>query len=160
MSYSGGVKYAHTQFGYVAPIVLVLLGVWFAVIGSITDLDSSGLVLFGIAVLLVAVVVINFNRLTITVDADTGLVEAAFGWGWPRKQIALDEITSVDLVRNKWWYGYGVRRIPQGWMFNVWGQDAVELCRSTGRPFRLGTDEPVELAAAISAAVALQTSRS
>ncbi|MGI9606723.1 MAG: hypothetical protein ACR2P0_11355 [Acidimicrobiales bacterium] len=152
-------NYSHTQFGYVAPIVLVLLGVWFAVIGSLTDLDSSGLVLFGLVVLLIAVVVINFNRLTITIEAESETVEAAFGWGWPRKQIAIDEITSVDTVKNKWWYGYGVRKIPHGWMFNVWGQDAVEVRRASGRPFRFGTDEPVELAAAISAAVERQTSR-
>ena len=33
----------------------------------------------------------------------------------------------MELVRNKWWHGWGVRWVPGGSMYNVWGLDAVEL---------------------------------
>jgi hypothetical protein len=34
-------------------------------------------------------------------------------------------------------------------MWNVWGLDAVELELDTGRRFRIGTDQPVELTDAL-----------
>ena len=52
-------------------------------------------------------------------------------------------------VRNKWWYGYGVRKVPNGWMYNVAGLDAVELELGEDRVFRIGTDDPAALMAAL-----------
>ena len=55
-------------------------------------------------------------------------------------------------MRNLWYYGWGIRYTPHGWLFNVSGLDAVELELKNGRTWRVGTDEPVELLAAIQAA--------
>ena len=56
-------------------------------------------------------------------------------------------------VRNKWIYGWGIRRLPGGWMYNVWGLDAIELDLVSGKRFRIGTDDPDGLLAAITAVV-------
>ena len=53
-------------------------------------------------------------------------------------------------MRNKWWYGWGLRWIPGGSMYNVWGFDAVELELRSGKVFRIGSDEPDALLAALS----------
>ena len=59
-------------------------------------------------------------------------------------------VRGVRQVRNKWWYGWGIRKIPKGWMYNVWGLDAVELEMESGKVFRIGTDEPDQLLGALS----------
>ena len=56
---------------------------------------------------------------------------------------------SAEKVRNKWYYGFGIRLIPGGQMYNVAGLDAVELKLTNGRVFRVGTDESDKLLTAI-----------
>ena len=43
-------------------------------------------------------------------------------------------MTAVREVRNRWIQGWGIRKISRGWMYNVWGLDAVE----TGAHIRQG----------------------
>ncbi|NMC43192.1 MAG: hypothetical protein GYA46_04670 [candidate division Zixibacteria bacterium] len=95
---------------------------------------------------------ILFSSLTVTADPQTILV--AFGPGLIRKRIALSQVRACRPVRNKWYYGWGVRLIPGGLMFNVANLDAVELDMDNGRIFRIGTDEPEKLTAAISTNIA------
>jgi hypothetical protein len=88
-----------------------------------------------------------FSSLTVSVDSER--VHLFFGPGWPNKSIGLAEIRGVRAVRNSWWYGWGIRYTPHGWMWNIAGFDAVELELDRGRRCRIGTDEPRQLAAAI-----------
>ena len=86
-------------------------------------------------------------------DVDSQHVRIALGVGIVRRRIALREIVSCRPVRNAWWYGWGIRLTPRGWLWNVSGLDAVELMYRSGRHFRIGTDEPQRLSDAISEAV-------
>jgi hypothetical protein len=61
----------------------------------------------------------------------------------------MNQITSARTVTTHWIYGWGIRWIPGGWLWNVTGLDGVELALVNGRRFRIGTDEPERLAAAI-----------
>ncbi len=99
-----------------------------------------------LGVLLIAIGLVA-ARLTVTVDDVS--VTATFGWGWPRRRIDRDEIEAAVHVRNSWWTGWGLRRVPRGWMFNNAGREAVELALSSGKVFRIGTDQPAELLAAL-----------
>lgn len=69
--------------------------------------------------------------------------------GWPLRLFDRSEIQRAEAVRNKWWYGWGIRRVPSGWMWNVWGLDAVEILLTNGKRFRIGTDDPDGLTAAL-----------
>ena len=69
------------------------------------------------------------------------------------REIRVSEILGVSAVRNPWTYGWGLRLIPGGWLWNVSGLDAVELQLRNGTLFRIGTDEPDALHAAIANAV-------
>ena len=86
-------------------------------------------------------------RLTVVVDAR--VVTASFGWGWPRRSIERSEIENAVPVRNSWWHGWGIRKVSRGWMYNNVGRDAIELSLRSGRVFRVGTDQPAELLAAL-----------
>ena len=64
--------------------------------------------------------------------------------------VALETVAAARRVRNRWWHGLGIRKMPQGWMFSLRGLDAVELELSSGKVFRIGTDDPGNLLAALS----------
>jgi len=61
----------------------------------------------------------------------------------------LDEIASVKTVKNHWYYGWGIRLIPHGWLFNVSGFEAIEIVMKNGKVYRIGTDEAEKLMAAV-----------
>ena len=98
--------------------------------------------------ILMVVALYLFNSLTVRVSSDK--ITAAFGSGLLHKTIPFTIIKSADKVRNKWYYGFGIRLIPGGQMYNVAGLDAVELKLTNGRAFRIGTDEPDKLLEVIS----------
>ncbi len=113
--------------------VLFLVGIALIVIGGATS--STGVVL-----VFAGVIVVLGSVLTVKVDNDR--VSAAFFAGWPKHRIELDEIESATRVRNKAWWGLGVRKVPGGWMYNVGGLDAIEIVRTNGKKFRIGTNDP------------------
>jgi hypothetical protein len=140
-------EYQHTQWGYFAVPTFLL----FAVVAILTVGDDETPAWFGVAIVVFMVgllaLVLHFSRLQVTVG--DGRVTAAFGSGRPHRVFELTEVTAVRLARNPWWHGWGVRKIPNGWMYNVWGFDAVELQLASGKTFRIGTNEPEELLAVL-----------
>jgi hypothetical protein len=52
-------------------------------------------------------------------------------------------------VTNPWYYGLGIHWTPHGILYNVSGFSAVEVRLFPGTTFRVGTDEPDQLCAAI-----------
>jgi hypothetical protein len=92
-----------------------------------------------------------FPTLTAVVRGDR--LQCFFGLGLIRREIPVADILAVSVVRNPWTYGWGLRLIPGGWLWNVSGLDAVELRLRSGKRFRIGTDEPAALHAAIANAV-------
>ena len=101
--------------------------------------------------LIAAFILLSLFSLTTVVSDDD--VHVWFGVGLIRRRIALNRITSAEAVRNHWIYGWGIRVIPNGWLWNVSGLGGVELALVNGRRFRIGTDEPERLAAAIQGAL-------
>ncbi len=144
-------EYRHTQTAFQSVILTVGLMLVLVTV-FVPDLDEEGL-LVPIAIFLVATAAITlaFSRLTVTVD--TSEVATAFGIGWPKHTEEIAEIVAVRTVRNKWIYGWGIRRLPGGWMYNVWGLDAVQLDLSSGKTFRIGTDDPEGLLAALTLSI-------
>lgn len=131
-----------------------ILGVIVAMVVLTTILAgaTTELVWFWAVFLVMMVVILGvFSRLTVTVDHDE--VSARFGWGWPKRRIPIPTIAGIEQVRNSGWYGWGVRYIPGGTcMYNVSGLDAVEISMTDGSKFRIGTDDPEGLKAAVDAA--------
>ena len=80
-----------------------------------------------------------------------------FGYGIFRKRYLLKEIASVKIVKNHWYYGWGIKYwAPRRmWVYNVSGFDAVEIEMRNGRVKRIGTDEPRKLEQAIQQGIKL-----
>ena len=85
----------------------------------------------------------------LTVEINEELLVCRFGIGLIRKRFALRDIEEARTVRNRWYYGWGIRWTPHGWLFNAAGLDAVEIRMSNQKSYRVGTDQPAELLRAI-----------
>lgn len=144
------VIYRHVQAG---TLVRWSLGaaILFAALAMLGDpaLPVVGLLVVG----LLAVCLLLFHSLTTTVGLDA--VVCAFGPGWIRRSVPLAAIRAARTVRNPWWYGFGIRMTPHGWLWNVSGLSAVELELHDGSRLRIGTDQPDRLRTAIEQAARL-----
>ena len=98
---------------------------------------------------LAAIFVIIGLFATLTVEIRDGLLRFRFGLGLIRKKLKVAEIESCEVVRNPWYYGWGIHATGKGWVYNVSGFEAVEIFMSDGRRLRIGTDEPDLLRKAI-----------
>lgn len=132
--------YRHTQISW-GLVGILLFGLLVAVIVAIRS-DLVG----GLSLALVALVVFALFG-TMTVNLDETHLRLWFGIGAFRKRVGFDEIRAFRPVRNPWYYGWGIRWFPGGWLYNVSGFSAVELLLHTGMRVRVGTDEPDALIA-------------
>ena len=145
--------YEHTQPG---TFIRVLLGFFSVVICAPAALRLASGVEQHTAIVFSAIVVICvsvfalFHSLTIRVSRND--IFLSFGVGLIRKRFHVQDIKSAAIVRNRWYNGWGIKKIRGGWLYNVSGFDAVEIQLKTDRKYRLGTDQPRELLTAIESA--------
>ncbi len=93
-------------------------------------------------------VVLLFYGMTTTIEGNTILV--SFGIGLISKRIDIARVRDVAAVETPWYYGYGIRLIPNGWLYNVSGRHAVELrFIDRNRVIRIGTKNPLRLKQAL-----------
>lgn len=130
-------------------LAFISVGILLLIVNYSYVSGTSLLLLVILAVLVLSLLLFS----VLSVKVDSGEVSLRFGVGIIRKRFPLSEIKSHSVVRNPWYYGWGVRRIPIGWLYNVSGLDAVELAMTDGRKFRIGTDDPSGLDAAVRAAL-------
>lgn len=132
--------YRHTQIGW---LILAVVG-----LPALLTL-FSGDMLKGAWIPFTFFLVVLVLFCVLTVEVNDEEVVASFGPGLIRRRIPIDEIDTCAPVINKWWFGWGLRVIPGGVMFNVSGLRAVHLTLKNGKQFRIGSDEPDRLLEAI-----------
>ena len=91
---------------------------------------------------------------SLTVEVDGHEVSAAFAGGLLRRSVPVSSIESAEVVRVPWYYGWGARLTLTGWLYRVWGSEAVELRLDSGRTLTIGTDQPYLLRSAVLSALA------
>lgn len=138
--------YQRTQFTNTALMALLAFG-WLPIVLVFGRGAGGSLRFLALPAALMAVFFFGFRSLMVSVTT-TG-VELAYTSGWPTKTIERASIVSAEPFRLPWWYGVGIRLTPKGWMWSVWGFDAVLLHLSDGKGFLIGTDDPEGLAAAL-----------
>lgn len=143
--------YANRQVAwiYIAPLVTL---VPFVII--MTTIDGG----WWIGLIVGAILALVYGMFsTLNTRVGRGEVVASFTYGWPRRRIPVSAIHAHRQVRGKWWHGWGIRLIPGGMLYSVWGLDTVEIeyrdaRKGRDRMFRVGTDDPQGLDDAITAA--------
>ena len=135
--------YQHTQIGY---LIIIALAIGLLFIACLMAVYGFNWIAF--AVLIISgVCLVLFATLTGSIKED--ILEIRFGPGIIRKKFPLKDIESCQVVKNPWYYGWGIRLTPHGWLYNVSGSYAVEIKMKTGKKYRIGTDVPNDLEQAI-----------
>ncbi len=134
-------QYQHTQIGY---LTIVILSVAFLFILRLMKMNRFNWI--GLVVLVIlGFCFVLFVALTVIIKDD--FLEIRH-WVY-KKRFSLKEIASTKIVKNPWYYGWGIRLTPYGWLYNVSGFYAVEITMKNGKSYRIGTDNPNELEQAI-----------
>ncbi len=131
-------NYKHTQRAdwLLGILFLFVLGNFYIIIEIAANLWFASLPIF-VATLIMYV----FSALTIRLDDKQ--ISAKFRIPLVCKTVLLKNIESVKKVRNKWYYGFGIRIIPNGVLYNVSGLDGVEITiKGKDKKITFGTDEP------------------
>lgn len=136
-------RYQHTQIGY---FIIVALGIALLCIAYLLTIYGFNWIALAVLIIL-GVGLALFATLTVEIDQD--VLEVRFGPGVIRKSFPLEDIESCQVVKNPWYYGWGIRLTPHGWLYNVSGSRAVELKMKSGRKYRIGTDDAEGLGQAV-----------
>lgn len=98
---------------------------------------------------LTSLIIISALFCTLTIKIEDGIIYWYFGPYFWKKRVRLSEVVRAEIVHNSWWYGWGIRSIKRGWLYNVSGFKAVQIELKNGKRVRLGTDQPENLKMAI-----------
>jgi len=146
--------YKHTQIGYLIIVVTLFVLAFFAwvyIMSSAEPVSADSGPNFAVTVIMALILFILASFVTLTVFIDKNYLRIKFGYGIFARRFPLNQITSVQSVKNRWYYGWGVKVWfwPYMWIYNVSGWSAVEIIMKNGKIYRIGTDTPSELEAAI-----------
>ena len=133
------------QFGWMVfaftPPIQVLLTIMF--LFRLGD-RPMGTIIFIVISVTFALIYIFFYGMTTTVTAEKIIV--SFGLGLRTVKKSLKEISSVEVVENPWYYGWGIRLIPKGMLYNISGSRGIELkFIDSNRVVRIGSKDPRRL---------------
>jgi hypothetical protein len=142
--------YKKTQRGWIINLVFIPILLFFAailyyqeVLGKpLGDRPVPSWFYLGFVLLFLALLAL-FSTLTVT--GFTNYIEIRFGIGLVRKKFYYKDIQSCSVQKNPFIYGWGVRKIPGGWLYNVSGSMSVQLDMKNGKMYRIGTPEPEKL---------------
>ena len=132
-------SYQHIQIGY---LMIITLAIALLFIASLMAVYGFNWVVFTVLIIL-GICLVLFNALTVLIEED--ILEIHFGPGVIRKKFSLKDIESCQVVKNPWYYGWGIHLTPYGWLYNVSGFYAVEIRMKTGKKYRIGTNVPNDL---------------
>lgn len=135
--------YKHTQVGYFIIFSMLFVIALIAIISFFTMWVPASIAVVGF----LFIALLLFYSLKVNIENE--LLELSFGVGIIRKKFKLADIKSVKIVKNHWYYGLGIRLLPDGWLYSVSGLNAVELGLIQGEKIHIGTDEPEKLRLAI-----------
>ncbi len=130
--------YQHDQIGW---LMIIVVGGVATVTGVLWGLHGETINAVGCIILFLLIPL--FYRLQVI--ADDVQLRVKFGIGLIKTSFRWEVIEVCKPVRNKWYFGWGVRKLDRGWMYNVSGLDAVEISMKNHRVYRIGTDEPETL---------------
>jgi hypothetical protein len=130
-------------------ILALFVRMYISALAEPSSVDSGPNLAVSAVMVFVLVLLASFTTLTTSIDES--YLRIKFGYGIFFRKFALREIAKVHVVKNRWYYGWGIRLWlwPKMWIYNVSGFDAVEITMKNGKVYRIGTDVPKELEMAV-----------
>lgn len=98
-----------------------------------------------IAASILSIVVLSlFYGLSTKVTSSSVII--SFGIGLIKKRIVMQQIESVEKIKSPWYFGHGMRFIPNGMLYNISGSEGIELkFKGTKRVVRIGSKDSSKL---------------
>ena len=147
------IKYKKFQFGWVIVIMLFIIIIWmtFAFIhhwGN-NPIDKHGYILF--LIIFGGILLVFYGMTVIVTDKQ---LKIKLGSGFYTKKIDLTSIKSVTVLKYPAYYGYGIRSVPNGLLYNVSGKHAIEIkLKNEKKVIQIGTSDWDNLKAAIETSI-------
>jgi hypothetical protein len=133
------------------------VGIWIMGVMGIGILGMSAVLIWegfnlgaivGIGVLIIVCVLFG----AMTIEINDRLLKVVFGIGIIRKTVALQDIDRCSIVEIPWYYGWGIRLTPCGWLYRLSGSKGVLVTMKTGKQFQIGLMDPLPLQQAVTVA--------
>lgn len=144
-------NYKHTQISYPMIIITISLLIFFIsnyiiALNEPISYDSWANLLVNIVMILIVFIVASFISLQVSIDDK--YLKIKFWYGIYKRSFLLEDIVSVEKVKNHWYCGWGIRICfwPKRIIYNIAWFDAVEIKMKNGKIYRIGTDESEKLA--------------
>lgn len=137
--------YKEFQFGWLIVILLVPVQVLiiYLYVNNFGD-KPFGSVGFIVVSSILILTYLFFYGLTTKVSPDK--ITVVFGIGLPRRTIVMNRIKTVEVVNTPWYFGWGIRFIPSGMLYNISGTGGVELrFKDTENVIRIGSKDSRKL---------------
>jgi hypothetical protein len=137
------------QFATIIFIIAIPAQVFLA-IAYITQIGTNPMSTTSYAIANGVFVIIYLLLYGMKTTIDDTTIRISYGIGLITKRIKLEDIASVITVSSPWYYGWGIRIIPNGMLYNIHGSQGVELSfKNTTRIIRIGSANMLELQHAI-----------
>jgi hypothetical protein len=138
-------KYCRFQFGWVIVIVflaaILLITLVYIFQWGNNPVPKPGYIAF---LVIFGALLLTFYGITVVVNEEQILIK--FGIGLFIKRIDLSSLRSVKVKQYTAFTGYGIRIIPNGILYNVSGNYAVELrFKNKDNVIMIGTDDAENL---------------
>lgn len=152
--------YHHTQIGYVSIVAALIILIFFAwrlrhKRGAKDDLATNGKSDSAVNLVLALTLLITTMFVSLTIRVDPRQVSWSFDPGLIRGSVAVTDIVAARPVAMSS-TGWGIRKTPSGWRYNVFGDQSVELDLRDGRQIDLGTDDTDALMTALRTVLGVQ----
>jgi hypothetical protein len=145
-------QFGKTVFLFMIPPHLLIVFLFIAQVGNNPMKLGTFIAING----LLGLIYLLFYGMTTTVDAQR--IRISYGIGLIRKSFQIENIKSVEVVSNPWYYGWGIRLIPNGWLYNISGLAGIELTFTDRKSvIRIGSAVADDLKKAIQNAVKVGT---
>ena len=143
-------NYKHTQISYLMMIItlaVLILFAWAHITAANEPPSVDSGTNFAVTSIMALILLILSSFVSLQVSVDEKQIRIKFGYGLFTKRILLNDILSAKVVKNHWYYGWGIKVWfwPKMWIYSVAGFDAVELKMKNSKIYRIGTDEAQKL---------------
>jgi hypothetical protein len=138
-------KYSRFQFGWVIVVIFTGIIIWMTLAyihhwGN-NPIRKPEYILF---LILFGSLLLTFFGMRVSVDEK--FIAIKFGIGLFGKRVAVNAVRSVQIVKYPVYYGYGIRIVPGGILYNVSGRKAVEIrLKNKKGVIQIGTNDAEEL---------------
>jgi hypothetical protein len=135
-------KYKYSQFGTFSVAIMLPIFIFILIMLFTSGIkDPAQAVILGFVAVTLLICLLIFYKLTISID-DTYL-SFSLGIGLISKKYFLSDIKTCKPVKNSAFYGIGIKKIQNGWLYNVSGLGAIELSfKNKNSVVRIGTNDP------------------